>query len=413
MIKALSSLEEKIKSKIPQRTLLLLPGEFFFVQMAELPEGIEGKDIEQFAEFSLEGVSPFPLEHLYWGYLHHEDSPHILIYAAYRERLRKNGYENLENHDHVFPDFVAGLPEGRDQPEISFLNHQASLSALYFKPGCRVPVNARSMPLPKAEMEDEELLQQREKLLATLDPSGFQASREVRTIAVTDGKAGRNPELFSRTVNGTDVNTQWRHDDSFPALSEKACWEADVRDKNFVQKERKVLAISKKVWFAAMGAGIAAGMLLLLQVGVLAGNMWVKNRENTIARQAPESAYVEERQSLLEKIDQYVQQELRPFEMLSLLNVGRPKIIHFTEAASNAHNRMVVEGVGNNVEAVNSYTQTLRNSARISSVETRVRSSGGKAPFTLQITFTEEPQEAEAVAESGPGQVVAEMDSSK
>ncbi len=413
MIKALSRFEEKIKSKIPQRTLLLLPGEFFFTQMAELPDGIEDKDIEQFAEFSLESVSPFPLEHLYWGFQHHEDSPHILIYAAYRERLRKNGYENLEKHDHVFPDFVAGLPETRDQPEISFLNHEASLSALYFKPGCRVPVNARSMPLPEAEMEDEELLQQREELLASIDPAGFQASGEVRSIAITEGKAGRNPELFSRTINGTDTDTSapWRHDDSFPALSEKGCWEADVRDKNFVQRERKALAASKKVWFAAMGAGIAAGLLLLLQLGVMAGNMWVNNRENIIVRQAPEAANVEERLSLLEKIDQYVQQELRPFEMLSLLNAGRPKIIHFTEAASNAYNQMEVEGVGNNVEAVNGYTQTLRNSARISSVETRVRSSGGKAPFTLVITFLDEPQSEED--ETDPSQVVAEVESSK
>ena len=409
MIKALSSIEEKIKSKIPQRTLLLLPGEYFFTQMVGLPEGIEGKDIEQFAEFSLEGVSPFPLEHLYWGYLHHEDSPHILIYAAYRERLRKNGFENLENHDHVFPDFVAGLPEACDQPEICFLNHQASLSALYFKPGCRVPVNAHSMPLPEDELEDEELLKQRENLLASLDPAGFKVSDGVRSIAVTDGKAGRNPKLFSRTVTGKDVDTLWRHDDSFPGLSETACWEADVRDKNLVRTERKAVAISKKVWLGAMGAGIAAGLLLLLQVGVLAGNIWVKSRENTIARQAPESAYVEERQSLLEKIDQYVQQELRPFEMLTLLNAGRPKIIHFTEAASAAYNQMVVEGVGNNVEAVNSYTQTLRNSARISSVVTRVRSSGGKAPFTLQITFTDEPQLPETETAPDQDQVVAEV----
>ncbi len=409
MIKALSSFEEKIKSKIPQRTLLLLPGEYFFTQMVELPEAIEGKDIEPFAEFSLEGISPFPLEHLYWGFLHDEGSPHILIYAAYRERVRKSGFEDLEAHDHVFPDFVAGLPEAHGQPGISFLNHQTSLSALSFRSGCRVPVDTRSMPLPESEMEDEELLKQRETFLKSLDHSGFQVSDDVNAITIAHGKAGGKPELFYRTVNGSDAAMEWKRDDSFPGLSETACWEADVRDKIFVQRERKALAISQKVWFAAMGAGIAAGLLLLFQLGILGGGIWIKNRENTIAEQAPEFAYVEERLNLLEKIDQYVQQELRPFEMLSLLNVGRPKIVHFTEAATDAYNQLVVEGVGNNVEAVNSYTQSLRNSPRISSVETRVRSSGGKAPFTLQITFNDEAQETE----TSPSQVVAEVESDK
>ncbi len=403
MIKALSRFEEKIKRKIPQRTILLLPGEYFFTRMIELPEAIESTDIEQFAELSLEGISPFPLEHLFWGFHYDDGSPHILVYAAHRERLRKNGYEDLENHEHVFPDFLANRQKGPERPGITFFYHGATLNALYHNPGSGVPVKVHSKVLPEPELKDEDLLQHREALLKSLDRSNFEASDEVQAATIAEGKAGGKPQLFYRKVN--EAETGWQRNDALHDLPESTRWQADVRDKGFLRKERKALATSGKVWLAAVGAGIAAVLLLLLQLGIVTGNVWNKSRQNKIEEQSEEFAYVEERQNLSEKIDQYVQQELKPFEMLSLLNVGRPKIIHFTEASANSFNQLTVEGEGNNVEAVNNYTQSLRNSQGISSVESKVRSTQGKARFTLQITFDEQPAETE------PSQVVAEVES--
>ena len=61
MIKALEKLEERVKQKLPTRTVLLVPGEYFFSKSLDLPEGINEEDIAQFAEFSLEDLSPFPI----------------------------------------------------------------------------------------------------------------------------------------------------------------------------------------------------------------------------------------------------------------------------------------------------------------------------------------------------------------
>ncbi len=403
MIKVLSKIEEGIKRKLPQRSIMLLPGEYFFTQLIELPEVIESKDIEQFAEFSLESISPFPLEHLYWGFLYDEESHHILTYAAYRERLRKNGFVNLDAHEHVFPDFVAGLQNPPDREQISLICHQRTLNALFLTKGSRIPVKVRSIAIPEVGMDDESLPKHRDSFLKSLDKSGFEISEGLRILSLADGKAGAKPKLYYREANEPESVLQRR--ESFPDLTETGCWQADVRDKEFLRKERKALANSKKVWGGAMGAGIAAGLLLLLQLGIVAGGIWIKNREQTIESQSVEFNYVDERLNFLEKIDQIVQQELKPFEMLELTNVGRPKIIHFTEAAANSYNQILIEGIGSNVEAVNTYTQTLRNSPRVATVDTRVRSSGGKAPFTLQITFNEEPIKA--------GQVVAGVENNQ
>jgi hypothetical protein len=58
-----------------------------------------------------------------------------------------------------------------------------------------------------------------------------------------------------------------------------------------------------------------------------------------------------------------------------------------------------VKGIGTNVTAFNRYTEALRLSPRIEAVEPQVRTSQGRALFTLTIIFKD--------SESGAANVVA------
>ena len=48
--------------------ILKVPGHFFFCEYVEVPAELEADDLDDFAEMSLGGLSPFPPEQLAWGF---------------------------------------------------------------------------------------------------------------------------------------------------------------------------------------------------------------------------------------------------------------------------------------------------------------------------------------------------------
>ena len=79
----------------PAEQVLVLPGHLFFIETIEVPIDLEAAEIPDFVELSLEGIAPFPIEQLNWGYLYSEDVPSILVYATHRDRLKNAGYTEL------------------------------------------------------------------------------------------------------------------------------------------------------------------------------------------------------------------------------------------------------------------------------------------------------------------------------
>ena len=72
MNKLIQFIEAKLGSKLANRKVLLVPGEIFYCHSSTLPPEITDSEIDQFVELSLEGLSPFPLDQLSWGYLRDE-----------------------------------------------------------------------------------------------------------------------------------------------------------------------------------------------------------------------------------------------------------------------------------------------------------------------------------------------------
>ena len=50
-------IQEKIRSRIPDRRVLLVPADCFFTKAFELPANVSGADIDSFAQLSIEGAS--------------------------------------------------------------------------------------------------------------------------------------------------------------------------------------------------------------------------------------------------------------------------------------------------------------------------------------------------------------------
>src|SRR5580658_8573017 len=81
------------RSGPPPPRVALLPDALFFVRAVPVPGAAAGgpetppAEVAAQVELALEGVSPFPLTQLYYGYFWLPGSSHALAFAAYRRRF--------------------------------------------------------------------------------------------------------------------------------------------------------------------------------------------------------------------------------------------------------------------------------------------------------------------------------------
>ena len=72
-----------------QDDVLFIPSCFFFIRAIAIPEGLIASKIESFLEMTLEGLSPFSLEKLCWGYYLMQTERVAFLYASTTETLKK------------------------------------------------------------------------------------------------------------------------------------------------------------------------------------------------------------------------------------------------------------------------------------------------------------------------------------
>jgi hypothetical protein len=101
-------------------SFLYLPGNIFFCQYVQVPPAISDEELQDFAEVTIGSLSPFPIDHIAWGWYKDPLQPWMLLYSATLESLARAGYRNLEEYRHVFPSFISTLPLQFDQPTIYF-----------------------------------------------------------------------------------------------------------------------------------------------------------------------------------------------------------------------------------------------------------------------------------------------------
>ena len=394
MIKALEKLEERVKQKLPTRTVLLVPGEYFFSKSLDLPEGINEEDIARFAEFSLEDLSPFSIAQLGWGYLHKPGSTKILLYAAYLERLRRAGYDDLDKFHHVYPSFITVLNRSATTPTAVSVAHGTTLSIVTLEAGCPVPNGIHSISLGVENADGEALKSGHVALIDSIDTSHYEVEKQIWLTEELRVESDGSIDCHGKEVRFDSESEPYSESLN---IGESLLWDADIRSGAFITKERKEEGLTQKLWKATVVAGIAAALLLFLQIGYFATGIWIKTKERTVENQTTDVLMIEERDNLLQRIEQFAQQELKLFEILETMNIERPSDVYFTKAHADSFNELRIEGIGSNVETVNRYTDRLNQSPKIASVRTRVASRQGKAPFTLTVTFQDAEIESSEV----------------
>jgi Tfp pilus assembly protein PilN len=358
----------------PPRDVLIVPSEFFFIESVEVPSALEPSELDDFAELSIEGFAPFPLEQLCWGYLASSSNDQILLYAALRDRLKREGFTDLEEYTWVLPDFAtlhgARFPQARK----IFLIGETS-STLLDQP------SGEGLPQSIAPADDA--------------PTG---AFKLRAITPTLDEHGL-PSFEFEALSEAPGDGHW----SPLKPDEKTLWQADIRQRDFKVAERNTRRTTALVTKIMGFAALFAVLLIVLEGLLYAGGFWLSTREAKIEAQLSDVRRIEDKQSLMNKLEQVAQNELRPIGILEAANeirLGLGKTgIEYDEVAVEGTNRITIEGKANTINELNKYTDSLGNSGAFALVgDPKYITRGGKTTFTVTLDYThKEPTPEEAV----------------
>ena len=249
----------------PRDIVLRIPGEHFFCESIDLPDELEEKDLETHLEDAMQELSPFPIEHLQWGFHVSMEHRKALLFGALSSKLRLLGWENLDIFRRVFPSFVSLLSEDFGQryggPTIVFLWHEYSLTAAVFDGKCPMPFQIHSQTLTEQEIEEGSVDVTRSKLLALFDLDQYEIDAQLirtgQTIREKDGfRFEHLDEDFEETMDEVKVDAD-------------SLWRDDVRGIPFKQQERKRRKMGRLRWSALLGAMATCCLLLFLRVGMV------------------------------------------------------------------------------------------------------------------------------------------------
>jgi hypothetical protein len=366
---------------VPLPDVLVLPAEYFFIEKVEVPTALAPAELADFAELSMEAVSPFPLDQLRWGFLTDPDGQHLLIYAALKERLKLAGHAELETYTWVLPDFTTlqGARFTRDTEVVLEGEHYTTNFLL--PSGEASPENIRSLP----EGSDT--------------PRSTGQSIHLKLLAVELSEESI-PTFKFETIGESPADGLW----SPLEPDEASLWNADIRPSSFKTVERSARRTTSLVTRIMGYAAIFAIVLVVFEGLLLAGEFWLGTRTAKIDEQATPVRRIEDKQSLLNKLDQVAQNELRPIAMLTAANEVRTALgktgIEYDETIIESNNRLTIEGKANTINELNFYTKSLRQSGKFQLVgEPKYITRDSKTTFTVTLDYTH--REAEPAATKG------------
>ena len=355
---------------VPLPDVLVLPSEYFFIEKVEVPTALAPAELSDFAELSMEAVSPFPLDQLRWGFSSAPDGHHLLIYAALKDRLKLAGYAELETYTWVLPDFTT-LHGARFTCDTEVVLEGEHYTTSFLLPsGEALPENIRSLPAGGDT------------------PRNTNQSIHLKLLAVELNEQGI-PTYKFETIGESPAGGFW----SPLEPDEASLWNADIRPNSFKTVERSARRMASLVTRIMGYAAIFTIILIVLEGLLFAGEFWLDTRTAKIDEQATAVRRIEDKQSLLNKLDQVAQNELRPIAMLTAANDVRTALgktgIEYDETIIESNNRLTIEGKANTINELNFYTNSLLQSGKFQLVgDPKYITRDSKTTFTVTLDYT-------------------------
>lgn len=365
-----------------QSAVLLLPSHLFFVRSLDLPAGISAEEVPSFVELSLEQISPFALNQLYYGYYLPADASRVLIFAAYRKQLSIYEDESWTAADLVLPEFASALGLSREAPTLVFLQNDFELTAVYWAQGSEVPDRIVSR---RREADEEAAAPPAayEELRRKLGP--LPADLSIRKLDKPRGRFHDKNLVFDLRQEGEEKEVS-------AEIARPVCWALDIRDKGFLQTTRRAQRQNRLIWTGVLGIFAAFAALAIFEAALFAGEKILDAREARIQELEPEVNRIMQEEELAVRLEELHGERLLPFEMLSFLNQYRPPSIYYTRVSTDGVRSFEIEALTPKSQDVDRFQRLLEENDALESVEIRglrLRARDGRSSFVVAGTFQE------------------------
>ncbi|MDQ8202964.1 hypothetical protein [Pelagicoccus sp. SDUM812003] len=378
------SLLTKLKPK-PQAYALdahFVPGHWFFCRRIEIPADLEKGEEEGFLMLELEGMSPFPLEHLYCGYRLDSERRYAFVFAAYRRRFGGVDQAAWRRLDAVLPDFLIGLSSDARVSGPLVLETESSYVAFRYDGNSDLPVAFFAEPKPKNQDGEEQ--QGEEGLSAFLR----RASDSIGVKGPCVWKVNTRKEwVGSQAWLGVDEPSKGcEHVVSF---SRGDIWKADVRDPEMVEQARKDERQNAIIWKGVLGIAALVGLLFIGEIYWAGSEAYLALRRSQNEKRAPLVEDFNELNDTTRALQLFQESNLVPFQMIESLAPlqNYPKVVYRKFETSDP-NVLVIEARSQNSSEVTAFKKRLEAFGKISSVElsNQVNNPSGST-FTATIRF--------------------------
>ena len=370
-----ASLLEIFKAGPPAPKVVLLPDAHFFVRVVPVPDAVTPDEVAAQVALALEGMAPFPVEHLNHGFYWVPGAAHALAFAAYRRRFTAEQVESWAGAELVMPTFVVLVGLKPEPATTVLMPGPDQLTAIHWGDS-PVPTQVLVRALPP-EATDEDRAKARDELLREI--GGSKKVIDLPTAPAIAPSSDENEYLFQ--AGDTTIR--------LPAA--QAAW-LDVRPKDELAALRQDRARDVLLWRIFLGC---AATLLLLFVGELAlvgGRMWQKARVAQVFAQNPGVEKTKALNELTNRIEEFSTNRLLPFEMLGLIG-GKDKrgTVNFSRTTTVGTYGLEIEAQTPNPSDATAYEAWLKANPVFDKVEFHPQSSQTKmAIYKIVVVFKPE-----------------------
>jgi hypothetical protein len=364
-------------SSSARKRAVLLPDHAFFVRVVALAQGTLPADVSGQVELALDGLTPFAVAQLCYGYFTAPGAERVVVYAAYRRRFTVEDAKVWAEADVVLPSFATCLGLEATEPQALLVSGADFVTAIAWDGRDAMPAVIRTRTLEADAPADERAAIEAEMAGELKD---FPAPARVTAPKETASRIGDNGLEFSV---GDRVSR-------FDATQLDAI---DVRDKAELAARRRDRARNRYLWRTFIGSAAAIGVAVVLQFGLQGGRLWLKSQALRAAAQAPAVQKIETGQNLANRIDELSTRRLMPIRMMEIINdpSKRPKTIQFLRVATKGLYVLEVEGQTTATPDVFNYQAALKDLPACEHVEIgQTTDRGGVTRFILTITFKPE-----------------------
>ena len=264
MHRFLSSMRQRLPSpKDP--ALCYVPGDLFFIERVDIPSGLSASEADAYVQTSLEGMSPFSLDHLMWGWLRVPGSGNTaVVYAALNEKVQARLPEGMGSGVHVFPSFLPFLGMIPDRPMIRTAVCGDSVSVYLYDRAGELPVEVHTTT-PEGGIGQGGASVVRQDMLRALGLRGWEVDPAVYSI---DEPLWERSDALSFSVRVADQSSSGSSASSGQAallLQGHALWNADIRPFSNKQTLERSSVWSQRLWKATAVVGITLMVLFALE----------------------------------------------------------------------------------------------------------------------------------------------------